>query len=553
MAKHLLLCVCFTLLPQALNAQSVGGETNLLFQFDGTSYRNYMGSSVANAGDVNADGIPDVIVGARGAKPFWVDYVGSAFVYSGADGSLLHQFDGTHFYQFFGNSVDGAGDVDGDGHDDLIVGAYYTDWSGLDKAGAAFVYSGATGLLLYEYYGLTDVDLMGISVAGAGDVNGDGRADFIIGANYADPGGRTEAGTASVYSGIDGSLIYQFEGPNADDHLGHSVDGAGDVNADGYADLIVGATDGFSDDGYVNVYSGQDGTVIHHIGGFFDETLGYAVSGAGDVDGDGYADFIVSDTEQNGFAGLVQVYSGKTGALHFEVDGSLVEYKLGISVSGAGDVNGDGFDDVIMGSQKGPGGRIYIYSGVDGTQLHQLVAAADYDHFGDSVSGAGDINQDGYADVIIGALNTDPSGVSDGGSAYIYAFNPYLTLSTHSVSASSGGVINLSFNFPQTAASFAYKTLISVTGTGPTTYGVDIPLTLDHVVRDSFFGNYLFPTYSDLHGTLDGNGSANGQISLPSGLPLIHVGRTFWMAAIANPSGGLPEFSSSVKAVTIEP
>ncbi|MFA6548848.1 MAG: integrin alpha, partial [Candidatus Margulisiibacteriota bacterium] len=141
-----------------------------------------------------------------------------------------------------GCSVSTAGDVNGDSRSDFIVGAYFADPGGLSAAGTAYVYSGATGTVLYTLNGAAAGDNFGASVSTAGDVNGDGKSDFIVGADLTDPAGvGTNAGTAYVYSGATGTLLYSRNGAAAGDNFGHSVSTAGDVNGDGKSDFIVGA------------------------------------------------------------------------------------------------------------------------------------------------------------------------------------------------------------------------------------------------------------------------------------------------------------------------
>jgi hypothetical protein len=154
---------------------------------------------VAGAGDVNGDGKADFIVGAAGVDSAGFFDVGSVYVYSGATGTLLFQKNGAAAYDNFGHSVAGAGDVDGNGRSDFIIGAPSNNSAFADEAGSAYVYSGATGALLFQKNGAAG-DLLGNSVAGGGDVNGDGRADFIVGAFFADPGGLVDAGSAFIYS-----------------------------------------------------------------------------------------------------------------------------------------------------------------------------------------------------------------------------------------------------------------------------------------------------------------------------------------------------------------
>ena len=152
-----------------------------------------------------------------------------AFVASPVALSQIYTFDGDSAGDELGRSVSGAGDVNGDGFDDLIVGFR-----------GARVFSGADGSIIYTFHGDSAGDQFGYSVSGAGDVNGDGFDDLIVGAQGDDNNGTT-SGSARVLSGVDGSILYTFNGDSASDWFGNSVSGAGDVDGDGYADLIVGA------------------------------------------------------------------------------------------------------------------------------------------------------------------------------------------------------------------------------------------------------------------------------------------------------------------------
>jgi len=410
------------------------------------------GYSVAGAGDVNGDGFADVIVGA----PLYdngQNLEGAAFVYFGGAGAFNAtadaQLESNQDSAIFGTSVAGAGDVNGDGFADVIVGANRYDNGQLDE-GAAFVYFGGAG----AFNATADAQLesnqvnaaFGVSVAGAGDVNGDGFADVIVGANVYDSGQINE-GAAFVYFGGPGafnlSANAQLELNQANAFFGYSVAGAGDVNGDGFADVIVGAR--FYDNGQFN-----EGAALVYFGGAgaFNATAdaqlesnqanaeaGFSVAGAGDVNGDGFADVIVGAIRyENGESeeGAAFVYFGGAGAFNVTADALLesnqVLAQAGISVAGAGDVNGDGFADVIVGAwlfdnPLNNEGAAFVYFGSAGafnaTADAQLESNQIDALLGVSVAGAGDVNGDGFADVIVGVLRYD-NGQSAEGAAFVY-------------------------------------------------------------------------------------------------------------------------------------
>ncbi|UCB52540.1 MAG: FG-GAP repeat protein [Candidatus Zixiibacteriota bacterium] len=276
---------------------------------------------------------------------------------------------------WFGCSVSGAGDVSNDGYDDLIIGAHRAG-----SGGKAYVLSGKNGASLWTFTAEGVSDWFGFSVSGAGDVDNDGYADVVIGAAY-NNGGGANAGRAYVYSGQTGTGLWTFTGEAADDHLGISVSGAGDVNDDGYDDLIVGANlsdAGGTDAGRAYVYSGQTGGLLWTFTGeAAEDHFGRSVSGAGDVDNDGYSDLIVGApmSDSGGAdAGRAYVYSGQTGGLLWTFTGEAADDYFGWSVSGAGDVNNDGYDDLIAGGSgndavASSAGRAYVYSGHTGEVL----------------------------------------------------------------------------------------------------------------------------------------------------------------------------------------
>ena len=400
---------------------------NSLRTFYGDSADDEFGRTVDGAGDVNQDGYDDLIVGVAFNDDNGVS-AGCARILSGADGSILYTFYGDSAGDVFGGSVGGAGDVNQDGYADVIVGAQSDDDNG-DDSGSARVFSGLDGSILYTFYGDSAGDVFGVSVAGAGDVNQDGSDDLIVGA-MADDNNGASSGSARIFSGADGSILYTFHGDSPGDLFGGSVHGAGDVNRDGHADVIVGAS--FDDDngvksGSARVFSGIDGSILHTFyGDSRNDLFGGSVAGAGDVNRDGSDDLIVGahfDDDNGADSGSARVFSGLDGSILYTFYGDSAGDAFGGSVAGAGDVNQDGYPDLIAGAQWDDdngisSGSARVFSGADGAVLYTFYGDSAHDCFGVSVAGAGDVNKDGYADLIVGAHLDDDNG-SNSGSARV--------------------------------------------------------------------------------------------------------------------------------------
>jgi FG-GAP repeat protein len=554
-------------LATPLPSQSIGGGYQKLHQWFGQAESNRFGSAVSGAGDVNGDGYDDIISGAAQADPGGRINAGSAYVYSGADGALLYQWDGETDYDLFATSVAGAGDINGDGYADLMIGAPYADPSGQDSAGSVYLYSGADGRLLYRLDGWARNVWLGRAVSTAGDVNRDGFDDLLIGADGPCPGNVVSSGSVYLFSGLNGSLLYQWCGVAYQDNFGHSVADAGDCNGDGFADVIVGAfgaqPNGQSWAGSVFVYSGADGSLLHRWNGARDDFLGLSVSGAGDFNGDGFDDLLMgaygADPAGIAEAGSAYVYSGIDGTLLHQWDGLAADDQFGRTVSAAGNLNGDKFDDVMVGMRSNAAaglplsGTVFVYLGDQGLELNHWQGEAVFDYFGDALSCAGDVNQDGFDDLLIGAYGVDSGGLNEVGSTYVYSYQPHLLGSTDSISALTGEVLGLELDFPAAAAGMKYKVLISATGIGPSLFGVEIPLTFDAMAFESYLGIYPIPAFNDLQGQLDSDGNAFADLTVPPGQAAALIGNTFYLAAVAHPTGQLPLYSSAVWPVTITP
>ncbi len=435
----------------ALAASTAICQTTI-YRIDGDA-RSVGLRAVASAGDVDADGHDDIIVG----QPYSATLIqlgGAAIVISGRTGLQLYRYDGTGRGDYLGRSVDGAGDVNADGFADFIVGATGEDNNGTNS-GAAFVYSGRDGTELYRFDGDSAWDSMGISVSGAGDVNADGFDDVIVGIDQDDNNG-DKSGTARVFSGRDGSVLWSFDGDSTGDQFGFSVSGAGDVNADGFDDVIVGAfgdDNGYSNSGSARVFSGRDGTLLFGLDGDAQaDDFGYSVSGAGDVNRDGHADFIVGapgeDLAGRPGPGFARVFSGIDGAKLFTFRGDSDYDHFGTSVAGAGDVNGDGTPDLVVGADeddnrgKKNSGMCRLLSGANGSTLFSFNGLRDFHELGAVVAAGGDVDADGFADVLVSAPRADFTAPGSG-SAYVLSGGavgtPAITRITGSGCAGSNG------------------------------------------------------------------------------------------------------------------
>ena len=486
---------------QAISSNIALGDSNEAIGFTiihGALWRDRSGRSLSRAGDVNADGYDDFIIGAPFADAYGKSESGVSYVVFGQadnkypidlgdlDASSGFQINGASVGDHSGWSVSGAGDVNGDGYDDLVIGEPGFG----DFAGASYVVYGSkngSDVNLVDFnthagfrINGTNNAHSGFSVSGAGDVNGDGYDDLIVGspevngltgASYVVYGQKYSLGDISLkQSDFDSSTGFVIHGAKRKDTSGWSVSGAGDINGDGYDDLVIGAphadSEGKHDTGASYVVYGQKhrssdvnlndfdaSTGIKIKGAYSSDQMGHSVSGAGDVNADGYDDLIIGAPGFDNLKGASYVvYGSKHGGdinlldfsadAGFRIHGADKKDKSGFSTSSAGDVNGDGYDDVIIGapyaksqpgSDKWFGISYVIYGqaderedvslsdfGNDARAGFVITGADEMDRSGRSVSSAGDINADGYEDLLIGA----PYAESAKGASYVVYGGP---------------------------------------------------------------------------------------------------------------------------------
>jgi hypothetical protein len=475
-----LVCPMGSARARARSTEAVGAESITItlvpdWITDGAQNAAEYGYDVAGAGDVNSDGYDDVVVGAAKYQ-LQVYKEGAAFVFYGSPQGLSaipdwvvgSGFSGTRF----GHAVSGAGDLNCDGYDDVVIGApEHKNEAQTFKVGAVFVYYGGQYGLNHtpnwSYSSDVKDSQFGYAVGSAGDLNGDGCDDLIVGSRWYS-NGQSNEGALYVFhgspSGLDLTHTWKVEGEQASTLLGSAVGTAGDVNGDGYDDILAGAP-GYessqSEEGRVYVYHGS----AAGLGDIADWTLdgeqmsaalGSAVGTAGDVNGDGYDDIVIGATHFDNLVGQVDegtamIYYGSADGLdktnRWQVYGGQENSGFGISVSSAGDVDDDGYDDIIVGAhnytndQPYEGVAFLFRGGISGpSTTADWMAEGDKNDtwFGFSVAGAGHVNLDDFDDIIIGAplYRRDEKvimgraftyhGLESGQLDYVHLFLPFL-------------------------------------------------------------------------------------------------------------------------------
>jgi hypothetical protein len=338
------------------------------------SQQEELGLSISTIADVDGDGKQDFVAGA----PFWdnpavSNDTGRCLVLSSGTGAVLLEVDGTEPLAAFGGAVAGLPDLNGDGFPEFLSGEPKYAYASPYESGRVFVISSKDGTKLRTYVGENDSDWLGSTLAVLGDVDADGTKDYAIAAPGWSSGDR---GKVYVYSGATGNLIFSVTGnskyPNGD-RLGTSIADAGDQNGDGHADVLCGGIGGPKKVyGHVDCYSGLDGTMLWTIqdGTYVAQQFGHSCAMAGDMDGDGIEEILVGaieDRHDGGSAGRVDLISGRTHRALYHFYPGVASAHFGVDVLGRHDWNGDHIPDVVVGAdyQNNNRGRVSIFAGND--------------------------------------------------------------------------------------------------------------------------------------------------------------------------------------------
>jgi hypothetical protein len=460
------------------------------FSIDGIAFGERAGAALATIGDINADGVDDLIIGAPGST-FDQTSQGRIYVVFGTraarpanfqladlDGLNGFRIDGVNGGDELGQTASGIGDVNGDGIDDFAIAAPEADPNGLSSGSVYVIFGKSTGFAAelslsglgtsegFRLDGALPFDRAGYAIASAGDFNGDRLDDFIVstpfssftgeltGRTYIMLGSRVSKPPVRILTDLDGSEVIKIEGEQAQNLSGISVDGIGDFNGDGFDDVVIGAQKVGSGVLISRAYVvfGRSGNEtdpaspillsdLTGLGGFKmigeERQFGESVSAAGDVNGDGYQDVLVGSNGATGGSersGRSYVLFGREEVISepvqmgdldgidgFFIDGDGFRDKVAGSVDGIRDFDGDGLDDLIIGAEFAPvgdhRGQSHVVLGrrpphaptlllgeLDGVNGFTLEGEAPHDHSGTVVSGAGDFNADGLQDLVLSSL-----------------------------------------------------------------------------------------------------------------------------------------------------
>lgn len=362
----------------------------------------------------------------HGKSLLWLLSIVTSLSYSSAQTGSIDVADiflknGNEAFAQFGASVAAAGDVNGDGFDDVIV-ASRGGGQGPGSPGYVQVLSGMNGSVLYEFRGVSAAEkFFGLALASAGDVNGDGFPDIIIGSPNPDPAAPI-LGSVYVLSGADGTRLHRFVEGSFNQDFGRAVAGVGDVDGDGADDIAIGSPLASFSRGSVEVRSGATGQVLRTFLGVGGEQLGQALSPIGDLNLDGTPDVLIGSP--GGIPGscpaCIRIFSGLDGTPLLTIVDEDPDSMLGAAVAQVGDITGDGISEILAGAPRASNadqsvGAAYVFSGATGTAVFVCtgpITASVPSEFGTAVGSGGDIDGDGVPDIVVGAPNAD--GAVDG-------------------------------------------------------------------------------------------------------------------------------------------
>ncbi len=541
--KHILLLVSRSLLVGCVASSSLASRAEAqqpelrhqLYRFVGQEPQEAFGRSAVALGDLDGDGRGDFAVAAPRS---YVGGRGSVSVWSGANGQTLYRLEANPsadgLSDRFGMALANLGDLDGDGADDLVIGAPWDDDGG-SQTGSCFVFSGRTGSPLADLNGTVLLGEFGSDLEPLGDINADGLPDLAVGAS--------RAGEVRVISGewilttgqgaLPQSAPFLWSTTLAPDG-GTTLAATADLDGDGVRDLAVGQPrDGGDPDhptGRVVLLSGATGGVLGSFEGTEDEEFGFALQNCGDVTGDGVTDLAVgvpgAGLVTDPAPGSLRVFDGASVASFaqgaapapleiWRADGEPGIERFGFAIA-AGDWNGDGVADVAATAVGGPdGGFLRGFNGSTGQLWMELGGEVESARPGLSLASGGDINGDGRDDLLLGAPRAGSAG--EGALRAFSGVGLSLTASGHEISVDTGGSVELNLFGGPPAAHLVHLILGSASGTSP---GIPTPIGVLPLNFDAYTTYTISPKpeLQGFVGAFDAAGDSSATLSLPGPL-----------------------------------
>ena len=514
-------------------ATGLPSQNVTLFAFGGQATNQRMGTAVRFIGDTDGDGVPEFVVAdtSNGWTPRMT-------VFSGATGTP--RYDPLAVPPLLGHDIENIGDVNGDLLDDWAIG-FADDNAAGTSAGRVDVRSGLNGQIIRSHFGLSIFSRLGWRVANVGDLDGDGVSEMAVSAPSTNQwNAPNQIPIVDFYSGATGALYFRLSG-SPSSLFGYEVESVGDVNADGRPDVGISTrlwtpvSGGAWEPGKVDVFSGATGVVLHSIQGLnTDSWIGH-MAATGDMNMDGYGDFLVSSGGESLTPGYVSLRSGLDGSEIWNVSRyhHYGEYDwFGHAIAVAGDLDGDGAAEVLVGAPQpffngSPGpGYVSIINGATGVEVVIATGSSPSDEFGWSLDVGPDLTGDGFPEYIVGIRKKSGTAAESGAVEVRSLLSMAFHATPHALSAGTGGTHQFFVDLPQYAG-LPYTILGTLSGTTPgvAITGGTIPLNPDPY----FWMTALQPNVPPLAGTL---GLLNGQgivqatltippLALPNGTALI--------------------------------
>ena len=373
------------------------------------------GASVAAVGDLDGDGVTELAVG----HPGYSLKRGRVELFDGATFAGIGSVQKGIFGERMGESMAPVGDLDGDGYGELLVGAPSNDVPVTD-AGAAYLVSPKLGTILHDFSGTQSGEAHGMSVASAGDLDGDGLDELLVGSPTHDGPGGEDAGRVVLYRGSDLTAWRTFRGVGEGERLGAALGAGADLDGDGVGDLVLGApgwaAPGGGALGRAVAYSGATGELLGEYPGTTPGSLaGSALALLPDLDGDGVGELALGAPLDLGGLGTARILSGATGLELARFEGELTGDRLGSSLTMAGDVDGFGLEDLAIGADSVEVGAVVLVRLPELEVLRRASVVEPHTGFGGPVASLGDVNGDGFADLVCGEPIADDPASQDVG------------------------------------------------------------------------------------------------------------------------------------------